>query len=57
MGAQTGETRSLLEPFIVFGLWAIVAVPICPDREGEGIKGTAVLTRVLDKIKEQLEGS
>jgi hypothetical protein len=31
--------------------------PICPNREGEGIKGTAVLTRVLDKIKERLEGS
>lgn len=27
MGTQTGESGSLLEPFIIFGLWAIVAVP------------------------------
>ena len=55
MGARTGESGSLLEPFIIFGLWAIVAVPHMSQSGGERIKGTAVLTRVPAKIKEQLE--
>lgn len=38
MGAETGESGSLLEPFIVFGLWAIVAVLHMSQLGGRGNK-------------------
>lgn len=41
--------------FYPSGVWASVAVPIWPDR-GKRTKRTAVLTRIMDKIKERLEG-
>ncbi len=41
--------------FYHLGLWANVAVPYIPQSGGEEIKGTAVSTRIVDKIKERLE--
>jgi hypothetical protein len=50
------QRRGLPASFYVSaGLWVIVAASAF-DRIGEkGIKGTDVLTRIMDKIKERLE--